>query len=285
MKNRIRLVVTFEANYAGDELAPESTRVNDEVVLEVPYLDEKYVVIPKVLEGVTSKVIERHREAVFAWREAEAAKKKARDERRKMLALWPDEDEARDGSSVGQTDEKVDLPGEVEAEPEPLMGADELSNAGEEEDGLNDAGSNEEPLTETKADVDPTALAAVGVDMPVGYRAVTTAVGQYRWRREWAAGLVEEGEPVDTLNDMIDDAWAHVRGADYRKSHTPPDLAAAGYWIEFRPALDHGQIPQWLWARDMDGGGREHGAPWSTKDAAIEDARRLIAAGYGVTAA
>lgn len=55
---KIRLKVSFEASYEGDELIPwsEST-VTEEVELVMPGMDTKYVVLPKVLEGVTDRVI------------------------------------------------------------------------------------------------------------------------------------------------------------------------------------------------------------------------------------
>ena len=64
-KRKIKLVVTFKAVYQGDEYVPfEYAETKEEMELVIPGLDPKFVVLPKILEGITDKVISAHNEQI-----------------------------------------------------------------------------------------------------------------------------------------------------------------------------------------------------------------------------
>lgn len=65
MSRKIKLVVTFKAVYQGDEYVPyEYAETKEEMELVIPGLDPKFVVLPKILEGITDKVISAHNEQI-----------------------------------------------------------------------------------------------------------------------------------------------------------------------------------------------------------------------------
>lgn len=69
-KQQISLNITFQASYLGDDPdVPDSTTVEENLTLIIPAIEEKYVVLPKVLEGITTQVIEVHRKRVMAYRD------------------------------------------------------------------------------------------------------------------------------------------------------------------------------------------------------------------------
>jgi hypothetical protein len=85
-KRRIALLVTFVASYVGDDQELEElTTVEETASLVIPQLDDKFVVFPKVLEGVTAQVIAAHNSKVYGILEERARKEKEERERAKML--------------------------------------------------------------------------------------------------------------------------------------------------------------------------------------------------------
>ena len=60
MKGKISLVVTMSAEYVGVDAPPGDTGATETGSITLPYIDGKYIVMPKLLEGVMDKVIESH---------------------------------------------------------------------------------------------------------------------------------------------------------------------------------------------------------------------------------
>lgn len=85
MKRKIRLIVTFQAIYQGPEVIPfEFAETTEEIELVIPGLDTKFVVLPKVLEGVTDRVISNHNEQIATY----FAKQREIERDKGQLALW-----------------------------------------------------------------------------------------------------------------------------------------------------------------------------------------------------
>lgn len=85
-KRRIELTVRFVACYVGDDAELEAETVVEETTsLVIPQLDDKFVVFPKVLEGITAQVIEAHNKKVFDVPIERDRKEKEEREREKML--------------------------------------------------------------------------------------------------------------------------------------------------------------------------------------------------------
>ncbi len=62
-KGQISLTVTVQAEWMGEEFLPDST-VREMITLTFPLMEEKFVVFPKIMEGVTFGVVESHRRKV-----------------------------------------------------------------------------------------------------------------------------------------------------------------------------------------------------------------------------
>lgn len=85
VKRKIRLIVTFQAIYQGPDIIPNEYAVTtEEIELVIPGLDTKFVVLPKVLEGVTDKVISTHNEQISIY----FAKQIEINRRDGQLSLW-----------------------------------------------------------------------------------------------------------------------------------------------------------------------------------------------------
>lgn len=92
-RQQIALVVTFQAAYVGDDHdVPDETTVEETMSLIIPQMEEKFVVLPKVLEGVTDRVIKAHRARMDEYRSKKAAEERARKERAKMFPGFSEED-------------------------------------------------------------------------------------------------------------------------------------------------------------------------------------------------
>lgn len=87
MKRSIRLDVHFVATISdpGNPIPHEFNEANETISIEIPVLDPKFVVFPKMLEGVTDRVISQLHEKVAAWH----AKKAKEEERLRRAAVRP----------------------------------------------------------------------------------------------------------------------------------------------------------------------------------------------------
>lgn len=92
-KRQIALTVMFTAQYVGEDEelleVAEQLDAEETVALVIPELDDKYVVLPKVLEGVTCSVIAAHQRNINKYYIDKAAKEKEEAERKKMLFAMP----------------------------------------------------------------------------------------------------------------------------------------------------------------------------------------------------
>ena len=79
-KRQIELTVRFEAIIRGGEEHVPMTEVcaENSITLMMPIMDTKYAVFPKVLEGVTERVIDELNSQYAAW-----LQKKREEEKRK----------------------------------------------------------------------------------------------------------------------------------------------------------------------------------------------------------
>lgn len=85
IKRKTRLIVTFQAIYQGPEdIQFEYAETTEQLELVIPGLDTKFVVLPKVLEGITDRVISTHNDQISAWlaRQIEVNRSNG------QLALW-----------------------------------------------------------------------------------------------------------------------------------------------------------------------------------------------------
>lgn len=92
-KRQIALTVTFMAQYVGEDEelveVAEKLQAEETVALVIPELDSKYVVLPKVLEGVTCNVIAAHQRNINKYYIDKATKEKEARERERMLFAMP----------------------------------------------------------------------------------------------------------------------------------------------------------------------------------------------------
>ena len=89
-KKSIELRVTFEAVYkSSDEYIPadEVTSV-EEMTLTIPHIDSKFVVLPKVLEGITDRAITALGAMVSEYYRKQAEEKKLTAELAIRPTLW-----------------------------------------------------------------------------------------------------------------------------------------------------------------------------------------------------
>lgn len=89
-KKSIELRVTFEAVYkSSDEYIPaDEVTATQEVVLQIPGMESKFVVLPKVLEGVTDRVITELNAMVADYYRKQAEEKKLAAELAMCPTLW-----------------------------------------------------------------------------------------------------------------------------------------------------------------------------------------------------
>ncbi len=87
MSRTIRLDVQFVATIhdTAEAIPVEFREATDAVTIVVPVLDPKYVVFPKMLEGVTDRVISQLHEKVAAY----YAKKRQEEQRLRDAAMRP----------------------------------------------------------------------------------------------------------------------------------------------------------------------------------------------------
>lgn len=87
MSKTIRLDVQFTATISDtDEHIPlEFNHANEVVTVVLPMLDAEYVVFPKMLEGVTDRVISQLHTKLSAW----YTKKAKEEERLRQAAMRP----------------------------------------------------------------------------------------------------------------------------------------------------------------------------------------------------
>lgn len=92
-KQQIALVVTFTAQYMGEDEelldVADSLVAEETVSLIIPQMEDKFVVLPKVLEGVTSAVISEHQKKIGDFRTKKREEEKKRQERESMLFEMP----------------------------------------------------------------------------------------------------------------------------------------------------------------------------------------------------
>lgn len=88
MARKIVLEVTFRAVSESDEYIPSDTMAEETVMLTIPNLESKYVVFPKVLEGVTIGVIRSHLAKVSAYLNKKDAEERRRREFEQMQLTY-----------------------------------------------------------------------------------------------------------------------------------------------------------------------------------------------------
>ena len=108
-RGKLNLIMTFHVYTDG---APAETEVEDSLVLSVPVLNSKYVQLPKVIEGVTERIVETHNRKVNAW---ELQEEKEEAERRRRPRLWdsPSSDEEEVDTVITDTISGIATPQEV----------------------------------------------------------------------------------------------------------------------------------------------------------------------------
>ena len=88
-KRQMRLTVTFRVEYEGDDkemLLESDTMIAEETAaLVIPQMEDKFVVLPKVLEGVTSSVIAKHNGLIREFYDRKNAREKEEAEKKRML--------------------------------------------------------------------------------------------------------------------------------------------------------------------------------------------------------
>ena len=98
--------ITVSASYRGPEYVPEECTASETSALQVPIMDEKYVDLPKPVQGLLLQVYASHRGKVadhFVKIEKEKQKADAARRERERLALWnqePDEEEDEDTGHI-----------------------------------------------------------------------------------------------------------------------------------------------------------------------------------------
>lgn len=99
-KGKIVLNIEFVAVFQkDDEFIPvDEVTATEQVSLVIPGMDSKFVVLPKVLEGVTDKVITQLNGMVGEWYRKKAEEEKRRKEEEIRPSFW----------SNGATLEKVE---------------------------------------------------------------------------------------------------------------------------------------------------------------------------------
>lgn len=90
MARKIILEVTFRAESQSDEYIPADTMAEETVMLTIPNLESKYVIFPKVLEGVTIGVIRSHLAKVGAYLNKIEADERRRREFEQLQIAYPD---------------------------------------------------------------------------------------------------------------------------------------------------------------------------------------------------
>lgn len=109
MARKIRLAIRFEATYEGDEMIPwAESHVEEEMVLVIPGMDNKFVVLPKVLEGITDRVISEHNSRVSAYLRQKVEEEKARGQLKLFDSLRVNGDGALRAGS-GHDDHEVEM--------------------------------------------------------------------------------------------------------------------------------------------------------------------------------
>ena len=81
-----RLTVTLRAEWAGEDFMPDDAAAEEVISLEFPFMDEKFVVFPKMMEGATFSVIASHRARVREeWARQEDEKRAAAEVQKMKL--------------------------------------------------------------------------------------------------------------------------------------------------------------------------------------------------------
>lgn len=109
MTRHIALTIQFSAQTIdSEEYMPLETEAEEVLTLTIPWINEKYIIFPKVIEGVCGRVISAHQTKVRTHLD-----KKAEEERKRreweQSGLWagngrPPEDEEGDEDGEGVTD-------------------------------------------------------------------------------------------------------------------------------------------------------------------------------------
>jgi hypothetical protein len=89
-KRKVELHVTFEAVYKVDgEYIPEGeVTALEEMTLVIPNMDTKFVVLPKVLEGVTDRVMAQLDTMVADYYRKQAEEKKRQEAEQLRPSFW-----------------------------------------------------------------------------------------------------------------------------------------------------------------------------------------------------
>lgn len=92
-KKKIELKVNFEAIIVnnvtdGDYIPSDEVFAEESITLTMPVLDTKYVVLPKVLEGVTDRVIAELNGKYSEFLQKKAAEEKRRREEAVQPSFW-----------------------------------------------------------------------------------------------------------------------------------------------------------------------------------------------------
>lgn len=101
------LTIQFRAQTIDSENPiPAETAAEERVSLTIPSMESKYVVLPKVLEGVTDRVMTEHRNKVSAYLNKKAAEEARRREWRKA-GLWAGNGEPEEENEGDEEDDET----------------------------------------------------------------------------------------------------------------------------------------------------------------------------------
>lgn len=89
-KKRIELSVIFVATYIDpdNDIPADQSAASEEMQLTLPNLDSKFVVLPKVLEGITERVIKEMDGKVMDFYRQKAEKEKQRKQEMQRPSFW-----------------------------------------------------------------------------------------------------------------------------------------------------------------------------------------------------
>lgn len=120
-RRHIRLEVTIRAVVqGGDEYIPESTAAYDTVTVDIPGMDKRFVVFPKVIEGATQNVIAELHANVGSYLNKKDLEERRRKEFEQMQMTYPriNDDESDDDDPFDEDAEAEDDSEDEDAEAE-----------------------------------------------------------------------------------------------------------------------------------------------------------------------
>lgn len=125
MKRQIVLEVTIRAISTSEEYIPQSTAAEEVVMLTIPNMEYKFVVFPKVLEGLTISVIKAHQDNVRSYLSEKADEERKRNEYAQLGLPYPPVsrgapvpfDNEEDGDDSESDDSDDDASGDEDNDP------------------------------------------------------------------------------------------------------------------------------------------------------------------------